>query len=407
MPKRRLKIGEGPNAKRYRGGYHQRQAAREVDSSSSHEDPPIERSCLADGLVGKYAWGDLSAPQAQSLAQMGANDGIPHVDLLAISQCGASGTQPQNCKRYLEDYFFDTKSLPKPYIARAPVINPKKSTRDIVFADVPFLLLQDWLHVFSTVWTDRYSVLLGLDRLDMCWANVSRRMPALRSHPLFSVPNYKDLFVPILVHGDGVDFKKGGSMTVYDFKPLLCSQPTKHSTMMIAAWPKDNTARPRWGHSECTWAYLHAVMKWDLECVYNNQFGARDHLGRRWPKGSKRATLAGQKISKQGHRLFVIALTGDQDFVLTTWVCPIIPKISSAGIALPITLMSSSGMTSQSLLCLSQCAIVWPNVEQTQPAHAHSFKYQDAISCRSSLMYYMPQIKVGYSLILLRIQFVP
>ena len=148
----------------------------------------------------------------------------------------------------------------------------------------------------------------------MCWANVSRRMPALRSHPLFSVPNYKDLFVPILVHGDGVDFKKGGSMTVYDFKPLLCSQPTKHSTMMIAVWPKDNTARPRWDHSECKWAYLHAVMKWDLECVFNNEFGARDHLGRRWPKGSKRATLAGQKISKQGHRLFVIGLTGDQDF---------------------------------------------------------------------------------------------
>ena len=55
-------------------------------------DPELlARSALADKLAELFAWGWISAPVLQSLAEAARQDGLSHPDIVACAGAGASG----------------------------------------------------------------------------------------------------------------------------------------------------------------------------------------------------------------------------------------------------------------------------------------------------------------------------
>ena len=294
VPKKRKKSLE-------RGGHQQRRAER-LASGTIPDQEPSRASALAQLILGKYAWGEISAPFAQELAHAGLLDGIDLPDLRKIAECGGMVLLHRTSRGIWNLSFLKCDELPQPFFVKAPALNPKQSSENVIEAEVPLLLLQDWLHLYSTNWSDLYDGMFGIERLAHFWGSVDRRMPVLQKNQLFDVPEYDQTFVPLVIHGDGVEFKNGGSMNVYDIKPLLSDGPTKKTTLLWTVWPKETTARLRWGHSADTWGALHEVMRWDLECVWRNEFARTQPDGSAWPPGSIHNARAGKQISPRGHR---------------------------------------------------------------------------------------------------------
>ena len=89
-------------ASKRKGGVQQRLA-----KAADEEKATLGDSKLAKLLLQKYAWGELSPQQLQEIAAAACRDmeqladGKTMPDLLAFSQLGSQGANPQNCYRDL------------------------------------------------------------------------------------------------------------------------------------------------------------------------------------------------------------------------------------------------------------------------------------------------------------------
>ena len=75
-----------------------KQVLARAQAASSQDTPP---SKLASLLVEQWAWGKMSAPMVQQLAEAAVNDGLVHPDVQKLSNIGSQGKHPGNSHRDL------------------------------------------------------------------------------------------------------------------------------------------------------------------------------------------------------------------------------------------------------------------------------------------------------------------
>ena len=79
-----------------RGGYKRRLAQAQQDEAE--EQAPSKLSSL---LIEQWAWGALSAPKVQAIAEAACADGLSHPDVEKLSKMGSAGKHAGNCHRDL------------------------------------------------------------------------------------------------------------------------------------------------------------------------------------------------------------------------------------------------------------------------------------------------------------------
>ena len=95
MPKR---------ARSYGGVRQQRELEKEFEEEEEAENKQTGPSQLALSLLRKWAWGKLSAPELQSLAQSAYQDGLRHPEIEKLASLGTWGKFAGNMQRDLMVY---------------------------------------------------------------------------------------------------------------------------------------------------------------------------------------------------------------------------------------------------------------------------------------------------------------
>ena len=137
--------------------------------------------------------------------------------------------------------------------------------------------------------------------------------PKLFDNPITKVKNFKQVMLPVLVHGDGGEFQKRDSLNVISFKSMLSSISVAYSQMMLAAVPKKSTVTDNTNSKNDTMMCIWEVLVWSFTALFQGVHPATDHLNRPWPKGSTREKNANKPIHKN-LRACVFAISGDLEY---------------------------------------------------------------------------------------------
>ena len=296
-------------------GIRQRLAAANALTTSLADDAPVGiefQSNLGTRLLLQWSKGSISASEVQRLAHAAVLDGLLHHEIASLASIGNWGQMPGNCNRDLQrKYHIDY--LPAPLVVRVPCIAPKAVPAEMIWADAAIMLPHQW--VASIAILPQAESLLGFSHMEAFWNGVSAKDPRLKSWPCKypSPANTKEKWLPLFLHGDGVEYASGQSLMVVTIGSVLTTTNSQDSMFYLASWPKSCTASKKKGHSEDTWDELWAILAWSLEALYHGVHPSADWTGQAFgdrPEMKSLAELAGKPIM-QGNRFVVWNLVGD------------------------------------------------------------------------------------------------
>ena len=144
--------------------------------------------------------------------------------------------------------------------------------------------------------------------------------PKLSDHPLkkgfssFEKSSWREKTIPIIIHGDGVEYHNRDSLMVWSWAPLLNQLPSLESHSLLCVWPKScqvpETFQPIW-----TW------LKWSFEALAKGYHPTVDPWGEPLKKGVMQ-DMQGQPLHTKHYRCFVWSILGDQEFFSNTLDLP-------------------------------------------------------------------------------------
>ena len=256
------------------GGYLQQLAQLQ---ERAEEPPPAmaSKSKLATQLLESWAWGTISAPRVQAVAEAAVEDGLLHPGVQKLSKIGGQGRFPGNMHRDL------TVLFGKPTLVNAiSEYHLKLKIKKNVSEDMPvsFLLPHK---LFSCMFHSmpsafQASVLGGhADQIANFWKSMKDH-PFVLARPETGADLHK--LVPIALHGDGVSYMQamragGKSMEALSWSSLLSVSPTKVSSFLMLLIAK--SAVKDWGLDQ-TWPKAWRILCWSLTALASGKWPLKD-----------------------------------------------------------------------------------------------------------------------------------
>ena len=263
--------GPGP-AKRRRGGLRQRLVATERG-----EEPENRQSFLADSLLEKWSWGQLSPQDVQLLASMACRDMAhlgtrPPPDLSFLASLGTDGKHKNNMHKQLLQWGNQKcADMAKPYMCRLVFKEPYNS-------QLQALLLPH--EMFSCLYHDYHKsfkqVMLPSDDLLTSFWSLQKKHPACST--VADIPGFKKQMVPLAFHGDGTPVVGVGKiwsrqLTILSFNSLLGSGSTKDMQLPIFNYFDETMGQE-------TLDQVWEVLAWSLTWLRKGLWPDRNHKGK-------------------------------------------------------------------------------------------------------------------------------
>ena len=160
-------------------------------------------SKLADLLIERWAWGELSATAIQAIAHAAVSDGATHPQLTALAQVGCQGRFPANCHR---DVASAMQTVATQNCLSSMRVHLKKLPNGIVSAEHKLLLPHEMFSMLYHKHRDQFQMrILGgsQSRIPEFWAGMGNH-PGYLDHPVRSRANHTEMCVPLSIHSDGV-----------------------------------------------------------------------------------------------------------------------------------------------------------------------------------------------------------
>ena len=162
------------------------------------------------------------------------------------------------------------------------------------------------------------------------WDQVSASDPRLLAnggHPVLQEPNYKDRFVPLWLHGDGVAYSENDSLMVFSTGSVLTMSTTMLTMLYMASFIKSVTATQT-AHGADTWATIWRRLVWSFVALWFGIHPDRDWDDQPFALGSRFAAAAGTPLAG-GFRFLIWNIIGDLEFManvlgLPHWRNPLI-----------------------------------------------------------------------------------
>ena len=244
-------------------------AAQRVWEAESHgEDHPD--SALVERLLELWAWGILSAPLTQWLAEGTVLDGNSRLDVVALASVGKAGTWAGNTRRDLLHRCLRDMDLPEPVQLRIPYIDKDNA---LGWAVVPIVMPSQLCRGLYHKYPEHFQSLLG-GGLQNFLEQVDPQDPKLLGHPMLAKPNWKQCAIPLVLHGDGVMFVKqtGNTLMVLHFSFLLSKGNTWDTHFLITGVPKTCRANAD-EHGHDTMDFIWGAVARDLHALFH---GSKD-----------------------------------------------------------------------------------------------------------------------------------
>ena len=259
------------------GGHAQKAKWQKIDDEAS-----TKPSALGKLLVELWAWGDISSPMVQRIADAAVADGATHKEVLALQELGSHGKHLRNVHQQLvakvsSGHLTQAVSEHKIYM--------KKAAGGIVFTQHTMLLPRE---VFSTIYHCHKDVFLqrfcggALSNIKAFW-KAMRGNPAYESHPMnISSPEHVDKCIPLSLHGDAVPVANIGrssqtSIEAYSFSSMLGKGSTIQNLFLIyLVYPKlvIKTA------THDAYAQFMRKLTWSFYWLYKGVWPEKDEHGK-------------------------------------------------------------------------------------------------------------------------------
>ena len=212
--------------------------ANDADSYRMRRTRQVSSSSLALILKHNFAWGTMPASTVQAIAEAAVNDGLEHLDILALSEIGAKGMHKQNSRRDRLRNFARDKDIqvPQPTYFDVPFKDRKGKQKTMKH---PILLPHDLLHAIATKYPAHFASLQCVSTRDF-WQKLDRTDPKFLNHPIRGEPQKEKGGVPLTIHGDGAVYtSRQASIMSLQFKPLLAlGKSSWDSVFMMTAFVK-------------------------------------------------------------------------------------------------------------------------------------------------------------------------
>ena len=185
-----------PAAKRQRtpSGYKQQALWRAADEAADGSGSSSAESALANLLISKWAWGEMSTPLIQQIAQAASRDGLRHPSIQVIAKLGTSGRHPNHMHKELLN-----KLTPTP-------IADTLSQFEVTFDNEKLTQHVLWPHELKHYDIFEKNILGGTrDNVGKFWNSVARQSQ-YKNHPIRKRANHRERCIPVALHGDGVTF---------------------------------------------------------------------------------------------------------------------------------------------------------------------------------------------------------
>lgn len=297
-----------PDAKRARGWRRELELAQPVRPNVLTENRP---SALATKLLMMWSAGEISSSAVQVIAHMAVLDGADHPELGLLASVGAWGSQPGNASRDIIRSFLETVNIPEADLVSTVAMDPKTSKMEQVNAAV--FSPHKMFHKIESY--SEFALIFCESKLEEFWNGVEASGdPRLLNHPMCQVPGWKRKFVPIFLHGDGVEFQDRDSLMVFSWGCLLSALNSQDSSILTAAYPKSATIGHR-GPTPGTWDPMWDRMVWSFKAGFDGFFPAKDENKKDFAEGSYDALMAGKQLTSTGLRLALWAVEGDHEFM--------------------------------------------------------------------------------------------
>ena len=274
-------------------------------------------SHLASILQSLCVWGQPSWSLGQKIArvdEMGAETFMfeLHPTVKAFARLGATGIYVGNVRRDGMRTFKAIQGLSQPLMVRLPI---KKTNKSVVSeADFPIIppsvLFEDLFRNFHRKFISMLGV--GVRRF---WDSLKHDDPRLVGNPMLGVANWKDLYVPLVLHSDGVSFtQKGNSLMCGSMSFLLAQHWEPATIFLLSIFAKINRVYRSVIGQEDTYERIWKCKVHSLIGLFNGVHPPKDPDGNFWPEGSGAAKYAGQPVCGGHFRSCVHLLAHDREF---------------------------------------------------------------------------------------------
>ena len=317
------------------------QQSEQVGGSSSGDSPHTSHgfdSELVAHLVFEWSWGHVSAPGMQAIAHKAFNDQVALLSSLGMSpdnisstlkkvaSLGTWGKNDQNCNRELLQWLGEPDT-PPPFMHPVPLKVPKatEGEPEIRTSDFPIFLPHVWFsHYYNTNRPKFESLFLGdhksSNQIAAFWTELSSRNdPRLKDHPMTKTADWKNVYVPLSLHGDGVPVLQVGksntrSLDVMSMSSLFCTAGSSLESQMTLwmAFLMNIT--------EMSEVEIWRILLWSFHWLYRGIWPLVDHNRQPWPKGSAEATVAGTPLAG-GLKAVLFIIKADLEFLANHLNC--------------------------------------------------------------------------------------
>ena len=256
----------------------------------------------------------MSAVAVQSIAAAALLDGAEHPELEQLASAGSYGVHPGNCHRDIMVRFAgDVKIADADHVGTF-LRDPK--TSNIVEQPVAVFLPHKMIHKLAAEYGQvTSSPIQQCSSSKAFWDKVEATGdPKLQGHPMTRIKGWKELFIPLWVHGDGVEFQSRDTLMVFSFGVLLNSMAAMDSSMLLGAVPK-SCSLPCSPESPGTWSPLWRWITWSFIALFMGKFPTEDPDGQPCEK-------AGEWLTPQKYRFVVWVLEGDHEYFSNTLGLP-------------------------------------------------------------------------------------
>ena len=294
---------------RRRGGIRQRMA----------EATPLQtNSQLAKHLALEWAWGSYSPQEVQQLAALACSDlmaagGEPLPALASLSSLGSHGEHPNNMNRDL------LSLMPRSFLpaAKTFVAPFKNNLGEIEPKQTDMLYPHEWFAAFYTHYDEAFKKNVCPSReFAADWWSQFDGSQRLHGHPLVEREHWRELCVPISIHGDGVPVTGCGkkwkkTLDVWSWSSVFVTGGTLDTMFLI--WSHFPHTSCTLDGSNRTCDQFYKELRWSLYWLWLGQWPDRNADGQAYPRGSAQAAKALTPLA-DGHFAILWVLKGDLDY---------------------------------------------------------------------------------------------
>ena len=268
-----------PKARQRRGGVRQRMAAAEAEMVEN-----VDKSCLAEYLVEKYAWAEFTPQQVQALAMAGLQDmqqACPQVKctpLEILANLGDGGRYPNKCHAEFLKHVEPNLMTPKPADISLPFKAPLGDRTQSLL--LPHEMFASIYEHYPHAWTQ--NIIPDEETLGSFWDSMAAH-PQMAGHPIAARPDFRSRCIPLGLHGDDVPITGLGKiwvskMTQFSFFSMLALGRSTKDKML---WVHGIVEKLRISAGErSTLRTFFQLLAWSFLWLFRGVWPDRDWRGR-------------------------------------------------------------------------------------------------------------------------------